>query len=210
MPHKYLFNAIVNLYYREQIKRRITPNIFQRAPYENFTCKTTQNKTSNNPKQLYVEPLGLEMIYSVFEQSHTVEIFDMMIEKFLQKKKIGDFEPDRVGITSLCIDVLKVIELSNKIKACNNNIKIFVGGTQALLSPESFFEPSIDYVFNYTTKDNLIKFLNNDKSIEGVYQKENSFKDSFPKGNNEYMLPNRASTLKYRAYYSYFGYRLQL
>ena len=28
MPHKYLFNAIVNLYYREQIKRRITPNIF--------------------------------------------------------------------------------------------------------------------------------------------------------------------------------------
>ena len=28
MPHKYLFNTIVNLYYREQIKRRITPNIF--------------------------------------------------------------------------------------------------------------------------------------------------------------------------------------
>ena len=156
---------------------------------------------------MFSEPLGLEMIYSVFEQNHTVEIFDMMIEKLSIEEKIRDFEPDRVGITSLCIDVLKVIELSNKIKACNSNIITFVGGTQALLSPESFFEPSIDYVFNYTTKDNLIKFLNNDSNIEGVYQKENSFKDSFQKGNNEYMLPNRASTLKYRAYYSYFGYR---
>lgn len=87
---------------------------------------------------MFSEPLGLEMIYSVFEQNHTVEIFDMMIEKLSIEEKIRDFEPDRVGITSLCIDVLKVIELSNKIKACNSNIKIFVGGTQALLSPESF------------------------------------------------------------------------
>ena len=30
---------------------------------------------------MFSEPLGLEMIYSVFEQNHTVEIFDMMIEK---------------------------------------------------------------------------------------------------------------------------------
>ena len=54
---------------------------------------------------MFSEPLGLEMIYSVFEQNHTVEIFDMMIEKLSIEEKIRDFEPDRVGITSLCIDV---------------------------------------------------------------------------------------------------------
>ncbi len=131
----------------------------------------------------------------------------MMVESLSIEEKILEFEPDRIGITSLCIDVPKVIELSDKIKKCNDKIITFVGGTQAFLGPESFFVPSIDYVFNYTTKDNLIKFLNNDKNIEGVYQRENGFKDSFPKGKNEYILPNRNSSLKYREHYSYFGYR---
>ncbi|WP_028830246.1 B12-binding domain-containing radical SAM protein [Proteocatella sphenisci] len=156
---------------------------------------------------MFSEPLGLEMIYGVFTKNHTVEIFDMMIEKMSIEDKISDFKPDMIGITSLCIDVLKVIDLCEKIKKCDEKIITFTGGTQALLSPESFFHPCIDYVFNYTTEDNLLKFLKMEKNIEGVYQRQNAFKDVFPKGKNQYLLPDRKSTKKYRSYYSYFGYR---
>ena len=156
---------------------------------------------------MFSEPLGLEMIYGVLEFDHIVEIFDMMVDKLSIEEKISEFKPDTIGITSLCIDVFKVIDLCNKIKEHDNSITTFVGGTQALLSPQSFFHPSIDYVFNYTTKGNLLKFVNGDKSIEGIYFKENSFKDVFQKDKNEYMLPNRNSTNKYRSQYSYFGYR---
>lgn len=156
---------------------------------------------------MFSEPLGLEMIYGVFEKTQTVEIFDMMIEEMGIEYKIKEFSPDIIGITSLCIDVLKVIELCDKIKKHNPKIITFVGGTQALLSPESFFEPTIDYVFNYTTRENLEAFLMGNHNIDGVYQKSNNFNDVFPKGKNEYLLPNRKSTLKYRSYYSYFGYR---
>src|SRR5665648_1032875 len=59
---------------------------------------------------MFSEPLGLEMIYGVLKEEHDIEIFDMMIEGISLSKKIGSFKPDTVGITSLCIDIIKVIE----------------------------------------------------------------------------------------------------
>ena len=168
---------------------------------------------------MFSEPLGLEMIYGVFSREHTVEIFDMMVEEISIEEKITSFQPDMIGLTSLCIDVLKVKTLCRRIKEHDSKILTFVGGTQALLCPESFFDPDIDYVFNYTTEENLLKFVNGNHMndcvddtagcacIEGVYQKRNSFKDKFPEGRNQYLLPDRTSTEKYRMHYSYFGYR---
>jgi len=156
---------------------------------------------------MFSEPLGLEMVFSVFEENHDVEIFDMMIEDISITEKIKTYKPNIVGITSLCIDVLQVIDLSREIKEFDHNIITFVGGTQALLSPESFFEESVDFVFNYTTKENLTDFISNKSNIPGVFQKRNDFLDVFTKSKNEYILPNRESTNKYRSNYSYFGYK---
>lgn len=156
---------------------------------------------------MFSEPLGLEMIYGVFARTQNVEIFDMMVETLSLEEKMRSFQPDRVGITSLCIDVIKVLELCERVKRENSEVVTFVGGTQALLSPDSFFDPTVDFVFNYTTEANLEAFLKNSPHIEGVYQKQNAFKDLFPMGKNEYLLPHRESTAKYRDQYSYFGYR---
>ena len=57
---------------------------------------------------MFSEPLGLEMIYGVFKREHTVEIFDMMVEEISIEEKITSFQPDMIGLSSLCIDVLKV------------------------------------------------------------------------------------------------------
>lgn len=162
---------------------------------------------------MFSEPLGLEMIYGVIKEEHEVEIFDMMIETMSLTDKLKEFQPEILGITSLCIDVNKVIELANETKRFNDGIITFVGGTQAYLNPKAFFHQSIDHVFEYTNEDNLNTFFREviHKEIlfpiDGVGSRANNYESTGKKGRNVYLLPDRSSTQKYRHEYSYFGYR---
>ena len=161
---------------------------------------------------MFSEPLGLEMIYGVLKEKHVVEIFDMMIEYLSLTDKIKSFNPEAIGITSLCIDVNKVVSLCSEAKKVNSSIITVVGGTQTFLNPEGFYNSDVDHIFEYTNRDNLNKFydaLSSDKAeiVDGVRSKELDYKSTGVKGRNEYMLPDRRSTEKYRKEYSYFGYR---
>ncbi len=161
---------------------------------------------------MFSEPLGLEMVYGVLKHSNEVEIFDMMIDDLSLSAKITEYEPAIVGITSLCIDVNKVLDLCNEVKNVNSNINTFVGGTQSYLNPNSFYHNSVDYIFEYTNSSNLKKLVHNlncniTELIDGVRAKQLNYESTGIKGRNEYMLPDRNSTKKYRHEYSYFGYR---
>ncbi len=161
---------------------------------------------------MFSEPLGLEMIYGALKEDHEVEIFDMMIENESLTAKINEFKPELVGITSLCIDVVKVLKLCEEVKEVSSDIITIVGGTQAYLNPESFIDDNVDNIFEYTTKDNINIFfgsLNKEEIplIDGIRSKLLSYKSTGLKGRNEYMLPDRSSTVKYRHEYSYFGYK---
>ena len=161
---------------------------------------------------MFSEPIGLEMIYGVLKEHYAVEIFDMMIEEISLTEKIKSYKPDAVGITSLCIDVNKVLELCAETKKLSPSIITVVGGTQTFLNPEGFYNDAVDHIFEYTNKDNLEKFYNslssqNVELIDGMRSKANGYKSTNVKGRNEYMLPDRSSTEKYRSQYSYFGYR---
>src|SRR6056297_1405650 len=147
---------------------------------------------------MFSEPLGLEMIYGVIKDKHNVEIFDMIIETISLSEKIKDYKPNLVGITSLCIDV---------------NIITFIGGTQTYLNPKAFEDEYIDYIFEYTNGRNLNLFCNLLKKgeeldlIDGILSRKKLYKSNGKKSRNEYLLPDRESTRKYRDKYSYFGYR---
>ena len=161
---------------------------------------------------MFSEPLGLEMIYGALKDEHEVEIFDMMIEADSLTKKINEYRPKVVGITSLCIDVAKVLELCTEVKNADISIITAVGGTQSYLNPEGFYNDNVDYIFEYATKDNINKLfgsVNRNESvlIDGIKSRMLSYKSTGQKGRNEYMLPDRSSTEKYRHEYSYFGYR---
>lgn len=161
---------------------------------------------------MFSEPIGLEMIYGVLKNYHDVEIFDMMIETMNLSEKIKNYNPDVVGITSLCIDVNKVVWLCSETKKVNPSIITVVGGTQAYLNPDGFFHESVDHVFEYTNSNNLIKFYDsllskNIELIDGIRSKKLDYKSTGIKSRNEYMFPDRNSTTKYRGEYSYFGYR---
>lgn len=161
---------------------------------------------------MFSEPIGLEMIYGILKNNHDVEIFDMMLEEISLTEKIKNYNPKVVGITSLCIDVVKVLGLCAEAKKVDNSIMTTVGGTQAYLNPESFFNEFVDHIFEYTNSDNIRKFYdslssNKTKIIDGVRSKNLDYKSTGVKGRNEYMLPDRDSTAKYRKEYSYFGYK---
>lgn len=162
-------------------------------------------------EMMFSEPLGLEMVYGALKKDNQIEIFDMMVEPGLIEA-IERFDPDIVGFTSLCIDVAKVLELCRIVKEHDSSIITLTGGTQCLLRPGSFFDQSVDYVFNFTTVENLKALINDieagiQKPIPGVFSRSLGYLDTGTKGRNEYMLPDRISTARYREHYSYFGYR---
>ncbi len=161
---------------------------------------------------MFSEPIGLEMIYGALKDNYEVEIFDMMIESMSLSNKIKEFKPKAIGITSLCIDVKKVIELCSESKKADENIVTIVGGTQTYLNAESFFNDDVDHIFEYTNKENLETFYNSIcfgkiQLIDGIRSKALEYQSTGKVGRNEYMLPDRTSTKKYRSEYSYFGYR---
>lgn len=160
---------------------------------------------------MFSEPLGLEMLYGVLKEEHEVEIFDMMIESINLTEKLKIYEPELICVTSLCIDVNKVISLCCEAKVYKTKIITVVGGTQSYLNPEAFYHDSVDHIFQYTNKKNLQEFFNTNYNkvqlIDGIHSKALNYESTKVKGRNEYLLPDRTSTAKYRYEYSYFGYK---
>jgi len=162
---------------------------------------------------MFCEPIGLEIVYAVLKDKHEIKILDLMIEKDRLEEECKNFMPDTVGITSLCIDVNMVKDIADKVKAIDNSIVTFVGGTQAFLNPNSFFHDSIDHVMKYTTRKNLNELIDciakskKVSLIDGIHSKENMYESTKVVGRNEYIIPDRSSTQKYREHYSYLGYK---
>lgn len=161
---------------------------------------------------MFAEPLGLEMIYGVIKEEHQVEIFDMMVETMSLAEKIKEYNPELIGITSLCIDVIMVIRLAEEAKEYDKNIITMVGGTQSYLNAKAFYHPAIDHIFQYMDRENIIEFLSvigkgEIYIIDGVLSRELDYASSGKMKRNEYLLPDRTSTEKYRKEYSYFGYK---
>lgn len=161
---------------------------------------------------MFSEPLGLEMIAGALKEKHEIEIFDGMIETISLSDKIKSFKPAVIGITSLCTDVKKVIELCKETKLADRKIETVVGGTQAYLDPEAFFNEAVDHIFHYTSRDNLQVFydgINRDEVVktDGVLSRIYKYESTGVEGRNQYLLPDRTFTEKYRREYSYFGYK---
>lgn len=161
---------------------------------------------------MFSEPIGLEMLFGVLKERHTVEIFDMMVDTLSLNEKLEAFSPEVMGVTSLCVDVVKTLNLCAEAKKIDENIITVVGGTQSFLNPQAFFKEQVDHVFEYTAKENIEAFFGNLSCntvvpVDGVRSKSLEYKSTGKKGRNEYMLPDRSATEKYRHEYSYFGYR---
>lgn len=162
---------------------------------------------------MFSEPLGLEAVYRVLKPDHELLLIDMMIERPGIEKIVRKYQPKCVGLTSLCIDVEAILILAAGIKAVNPDIQVVVGGTQAQLRPHSFTSPNVDYVMTRSTADGIRKLFSDlvdgkkPGTIDGVQHRKDGFTVPKPLQFNEYLIPDRSSTKRYRRHYSYFGYK---
>jgi radical SAM superfamily enzyme YgiQ (UPF0313 family) len=187
---------------------------------------------------MFSEPLGLEMVVSALKDVHEVEVLDLMAVEAAGKKgaaaraleeRLAALQPEVVGLTSLCVDVVAVRRLAAKVKALSPQTFVVVGGTQAFLNPQAFVAPEIDAVVQISTKEGL-RALFDGLEIEkgeragketglwlgtgprqtliwsGTGPNQTSGTDQPPKA-NAYWLPDRTSTRAWRNQYAYFGFR---
>ena len=113
---------------------------------------------------MFSEPLGLEMVASALKGDHDVEILDLMAVEASGKKgaaaraleeRLAALQPEVVGLTSLCVDVLAVRRLAARVKALAPETVVVVGGTQAFLNPQAFVVPEVDVVVQVSTEEGL-------------------------------------------------------
>lgn len=165
---------------------------------------------------LFGEPLGIECVSTILkEQGNEVLLADFMVE---QNAKVStyleNFNPDIVGITSQCTDVENVLEIAKQVKSFNSNIVVIVGGVQAMVYPNSFFDENVDHVFKSTTRANYKTLIEHIKrkdilldAIDGIYSKSLKFKNEKEFCYNEYIVPDTESTKRYRKQYRYVGFQ---
>lgn len=162
---------------------------------------------------MYAEPVGLEIVYALLSPAHQVEIVDLMAPGEDLQQNLRRFQPEVVGLTTLCIDVEAVLALSQEIKAWRPETVVLIGGTQTYFAPEAFFAATVDHVFRYTDAENLLALMHHLDDgdalpqIDGVHSRQHDFVSSKKHGRNIFMQPDRSSTARYRHLYNYFGYQ---
>lgn len=177
-------------------------------PWVNKNITTVKN-------YLFGEPIGIECVSTILKElGHEVMLVDFMVEKnATMEHYLTEFRPNVVGVTSQCTDVINVLEIAKIAKKYNKKIKVIVGGVQASCFPNSFFVDEVDYVFKSTTRENytalMEEILNKTeaKVIEGIYSRRLGFENNLEFCLNEYIVPDRESTKKYRNKYQYMGFK---
>lgn len=177
-------------------------------PWVNKNITTVKN-------YLFGEPLGLECFATLLKELDIeILLVDFMVETNGRLEPyLSDFKPDAVGITSQCTDVENVKRIAESVKHYSPHTPVVVGGVQASLYPDAFFVPEIDYVFRSTTRANVqafIQLLENrafPQRIDGIYDRSLGFINTGEFCFNEYVVPDRASTARYRTEYKYVGYQ---
>ena len=171
-------------------------------------------KITTVKKIMFGEPMGIECVYTILKDlGHEVLIVDFMAEsKKHLHRYLKKFNPHVVGLTSQCSDISNVLYLAEKVKNYNYKIKVVVGGIQATITPEAYFNKNIDYVFKSTTRENykqLMEQIENgtNEEIMGIFSKKLQYQSTIPSCQNEYVYPNRKCTKKYRHKYKYAGYQ---
>lgn len=170
-------------------------------------------KTTTVKNFMFGEPLGIECVSRILkEQGHEVMLLDLLVERISKlKKMIKKYQPNIVGFTSQCTDIDNILMLANITKKIDNKITTIVGGIQATISPEAYFNKNIDYIFKSTTRENykaLMEQIENgtNEEIMGIYSRKRQYQSTLPSCQNEYIKPDRECTKKYRKYYKYVGY----
>ena len=163
------------------------------------------------------EPLGLEYIAASLEKEHEVAIIDLRLEDEIEKIII-EMKPDVIGLSIPFTAVVNVCNtIMETVRKIDPNIKIIIGGHHPTVGTTHLNEELFDYIVRGEGVETFPKLLkaiedNGDfSSIPGIaYKTNNTLKyteEYVLKSLNDYPLPARHLTKKYRNRYFHAHYK---
>jgi radical SAM superfamily enzyme YgiQ (UPF0313 family) len=157
---------------------------------------------------MIVEPLELEMMYSLCREKDTPIIIDMLIEKNSIDFFIKKYNIDVFCITGYITNVNTIIEYCEITKNINSKIATIVGGVHCEVCPEDFENAAIDFrvVRNATSIfTDLLNYIEFNTVLPNGVLKKNQKLEDITLPDFDFYYPNiiRNSVDKYRDKYFY-------
>lgn len=163
-----------------------------------------------------VEPLGLEMIGAGVKGQHEVLLVDMEVAPRDLDIALRDFVPDIVGVTSEIVHVSTSLAALRKVRARYPRCLTVVGGHHPTMRPEDFADPVVDLIVlgeGVQTFREIcaVRAAGGDdySAIAGlaIPQPGGTVRRTagrmLPLGLDDYPLPDRSLTARYRKRYFY-------
>jgi radical SAM superfamily enzyme YgiQ (UPF0313 family) len=157
---------------------------------------------------MIVEPLELEILATLIEKEHEVEIVDLILENKPLVFFIERFMPDVVCFTGYITHSNTIKDYCKEIKEMNPKIITIAGGVHIEKVPECVDSEFIDYRVVRNAVEvfpKLIDYLEKGGRFpEGILIKHEVIDDNkLPDYNFDVPIPNRSLTEKYRKNYFY-------
>lgn len=121
-----------------------------------------------NPPQatLYPQPpLGLAMVAAVLEKNgYLVKILDLPVLGFSENSLstvVRQEKPDVVGVTAMTPTINSAVSIVEKVKECDSNITVVLGGAHATILPEETLKsiPEIDVIVRGEGEQTILELV---------------------------------------------------
>lgn len=173
-----------------------------------FVRPDNSDETIGLQHVMVVEPLELEILFTLIRENDTAEIIDMLLEKQNIEYFIRKSNSDVFCVTGYITNVSRITEYCKIAKSINPEITTIVGGVHCEVCPEDFESEYIDFrvVRNAAiTFTNLLNYIEYQHELpSGILRKgENVIPANLPPFNFKIPIANRQSVKKYRSNYFY-------
>jgi radical SAM superfamily enzyme YgiQ (UPF0313 family) len=157
---------------------------------------------------MIVEPLELEILATLIEKEHDVEIIDLILEQQPLSFFIEKHQPDVVCFTGYITHSNIIKEFCREIKEKNPQIITIAGGVHIEKIPECVDSVFVDYRVVRNAVDVFPKLLQHIETgapfPEGVLRKHEMLNEKqLPDYKFDVPIPNRTLTKRYRKHYFY-------
>jgi radical SAM superfamily enzyme YgiQ (UPF0313 family) len=123
-----------------------------------------------------IMPIGLAYLAGVLEhKGHEVQILDLLVSKYSKekiKKKVEEYQPDIVGVTSVTLNYYAASDILKYCKSLNKDILTIIGGPHVTFSPVETLNEAhwIDIVVRGEGEQTMLDIANGKKlaDIDGI------------------------------------------
>ncbi|MGE0432757.1 MAG: radical SAM protein [Planctomycetota bacterium] len=163
-----------------------------------------------------IEPLGLEMIGASVRGQHEVRLVDMEVRPKDLGRTLREFAPDIVGVTSEIVHRGTALDVLREVRRLYPECLTVMGGHHPTMAPDDFNDPVVDLVVIGEGVQTFREICaahergGSDYSAIaglGIPRADGSFlrtePRALPANLDDYPLPDRSLTARYRKHYHY-------